>query len=237
MDALIWFAASRGRSSSSLQPIGQISGNRRSSSLRCAWTRQVLLEGGANPNAQNSDGRTPLHLCMPAGFSACVVHLYNAGAGKASFYSILSLLHPSPSSADQGARFADRSVRACASQYIVARSVASQVKVTLRPSIVAPFPASYSLGPQMTQSRTGTERQRWTRRPRISRPRTFEEGSQGEREILLGGKCGERPLVQPSSKAERNYKLHCITKKSTTFPWSRGRWGKRGLGKDRVEEF
>ncbi len=105
----------------------------------------MLLEGGANPNAQNSDGRTPLHLCMPAGFSACVVHLYNAGAGKASFYSILSLLHPSPSSADQGARFADRSVRACASQYIVARSVASQVKVTLRPSIVAPFPASYSL--------------------------------------------------------------------------------------------
>jgi hypothetical protein len=58
--------------------------------------------------------------------------------------------------------------------------------------------------PQMTQSRTGTERQRWTRRPRISRPRTFEEGSQGEREIE--GKCGERPFsLSQSLKGITNF--------------------------------
>ena len=43
---------------------------------------QMLCDGGANPNAQNHAGRTPLHVCMPLGYSACVVHLYNAGAGR-----------------------------------------------------------------------------------------------------------------------------------------------------------
>lgn len=105
-------------------------------SLRCAWPSQVLLEGGANPNAQNSDGRTPLHLCMPAGFSACVVHLYNAGAGTVSSFYLSSIPH----------QFLRTRARAlpivmcvCARHNsIVARSVASQVRVTLRPSHAVP---------------------------------------------------------------------------------------------------
>ena len=165
-------------------------------SLGCAWPSQVLLEGGANPNAQNSDGRTPLHLCMPAGFSACVVHLYNAGAGTASWFYLSSIPHHLPRTRAHALPIV-LCVRARHNSF-VSSSVVSPVKVT--PSLyLCP-----GLLPQMTQSRTGTERQRWTRRPRISRPRTFEEGSQGEREIE--GRCGERPFsLSQSLKGITNF--------------------------------
>ena len=51
---------------------------------------QILCDAGADPNAQDALGRTPLHLCMPPGYSACVVHLYNAGIGKKSWCALRS---------------------------------------------------------------------------------------------------------------------------------------------------